>query len=174
MPMPEDEELPQEPPVEPVDPRITLARWLISDKDEDNYLFTDDELLILIERNTLYRTLDVEAVDTFNKVFEIKTPYSILDTEPIKVIDGGTVLSPSLYTLNLPRHLLIFNESQDKYYYQMECTVLDEDNFRADAFEVIVTDFRKLQTYSIQTVNGNLDTAKDHLLKLIRHFRIPR
>ena len=155
--------------------KLELGRWLVADKDPENFLLTDDEILFLIERNILFRTIDAEPLDNINKIFAIKTPYTILNDEDLTVraIDGN-VVDPSLYSVNYDRHLLIFNEEQEDEYFAVECYILDEDNFRADAFEVIVADFRKLQTYSMQTMEGNLETAKDHLLRLIRHFRVPR
>lgn len=155
--------------------KLELGRWLVADKDPDNYLFTDEEITTLLERNILFRQLETEQIDEDGKVFAIKTPYAILSDEPLSVKDGdGNTVDPSSYTINYERHLLVFNDVPVSDYFIVECYILDEDNFRADAFERIVVDFRKLQTYSVQTMEGNLDSAKDHLLRLVRHFRVPR
>jgi hypothetical protein len=154
---------------------IELGRWLIADRDPENYLFSDSEVNELLERNILFRQLDAEPLDLENKIFEIKTPYTILSDESLVVRDeDGAVVDSSTYSVNYDRHLIIFNNATEHSCLSVECYILDEDNFRADAFERIVVDFRKLQAYSVQTMEGNLDTAKEHLLRLIRHFRIPR
>jgi hypothetical protein len=70
--------------------------------------------------------------------------------------------------------LIIFNnEAPDQEVY-IEGYFLDDDNFKADAFEMIAADFRKLQNYAIQNINGNLADAKEHLFRLARYFRTPR
>ncbi len=196
---------------------IALARLLIADKEVDNFLFTDDEITYLINRNIVHMVLQAESVDVENKIFDYGT-YEVLPglggiwmeelekkqgqdvnsqevTEPVTANEqandevlnddqdpynvkiyspDGILIDASQYVLNTQVHRVEFNQPTNYLAIVIDCDVIDIDNLRADAMELIAVDFRKLHNYSIQNVNGNLETAKEHVLRLARFFRRPR
>ena len=151
---------------------IDLARLLIADKDAFNYMFTDEELQYLIDKNTVHIMDEAELADTEGKIFQY-VDYEFI-SEQLKVIHPVTREIMSNYTWEPTKRRIKFETSPNLDVVYVEGDVLDIDNFRADACEMIAVDFRKLQNYSIQNNSGNLDTAKEHLLRLARYFRKPK
>ncbi len=152
---------------------IALARLLIADKEFDNFLFTDDEIMYLIKRNIVHMVLQAESVDVENKIFDYGT-YEVLPDNAKIYSPDGILINASQYVLNTQMHRVEFNQPTNYLAIVIDCDVIDIDNLRADAMELIAVDFRKLHNYSIQNVNGNLETAKEHVLRLARFFRRPR
>lgn len=152
---------------------LQYARMIIADKDTDDYLFTDEELQFLLNKNKRYQRVVLEPITP--TVFEVLTPYTMLSTETYVItdFDGNPIAEP--FTVDAVMRTITFSlppaESGLLY---LQGKFLDEDNFRADALSMIVVDFRKLQSFSIQNMNGNLNDAKEHLFRLIRYFRVPR
>jgi len=151
---------------------IEYARMLIADKDLTNPLFSDEEIQMLIDKNQVYRRCPTEQVAP--KVFRIKVPYTVFGDGYTVVLEDGTIVPPSDYILQHLPKLIIFNDAAPEQEVYIEGYFLDDDNFKADAFEMIAADFRKLQNYAIQNINGNLADAKEHLFRLARYFRTPR
>jgi len=151
---------------------IEYARMLIADKDLTNPLFSDEEIQMLIDKNQVYGRYPTEQVAP--KVFRIKVPYTVFGDGYTVVLEDGTIVPSSDYILQHLPKLIIFNNEAPEQEVYIEGYFLDDDNFKADAFEMIAADFRKLQNYAIQNINGNLADAKEHLFRLARYFRTPR
>lgn len=152
---------------------IELARLLIADKDNNNYLFNDDEIMYIVNRNIVHMMIQAEAVDTQNKIFDYGT-YEVLPNNAKVFSPEGILIDNTLYTLLTDKHRVEFTQPTNYLAIVLDCDVIDVDNLRADAMELIAVDFRKLHNYSIQNVSGNLETAKEHVLRLARFFRRPR
>ncbi len=151
---------------------IEYARMLIADKDLTNPLFSDLEIQTLIDKNQVYGRYPAEQVAP--KAFRIRVPYTVFGDSYQVILGDGTVVPSSNYTLqHLPKLITFNNEAPTQEVY-IEGFFLDDDNFKADAFEMIAADFRKLQNYAVQNINGNLADAKEHLFRLARYFRTPR
>jgi len=151
---------------------LEYVRMIISDTDPMNYLFTDEQLLVLIEKNLVYQQCELEQVA--QRKFKIKTQYLPLNDVEYVIFseDGSTVLSSDYVIRPFKRLVEFYYDIEGGLY--IEGDFFDEDNFKADVFEAIASDFRKLQNYAMQNVNGNLSDAKEHLFRMARYFRTPR
>lgn len=149
--------------------KIQLARMLIADKDPDNYLFTDGELIYLLDKNTY---LDI-VIGQLKSISDYIYQYDDLEIITIRAVNDGDKMITNYELMPNLRRVKI-NEPVISELIYIEADILDIDNFRSDAAETIAMDFRKLTQYSIQHLNGNLESAKEHLLRLARHFRKPK
>lgn len=150
---------------------IELARLLIADKDQTNLIFTDDEIQYMIDKNTVHMVVEADVVDTAGVLYQYADYEFISD---VKVFNPETEEEITDFTPYLNKRTVQLATPPNTNSVYVEGDVLDLDNLRADAMEAIVVDFRKLENYSIQNVNGNLETAKEHLLRLARYFRKPK
>ncbi|MEN3043340.1 MAG: hypothetical protein ABDH59_08635 [Fervidobacterium sp.] len=126
----------------------------------------------MIDKNTVYIFDEAELVDSNGKIFQYDD-YEFISSS-IKVIHPVTRQEMQGFDWQPSKRRIIFDDNQNLDYVFIEGDTLDIDNFRADACEMIAVDFRKLQNYSIQNTSGNLDSAKEHLLRLARFFRKPK
>lgn len=150
---------------------IELVRLLVADKDPLNYLFSDEELQYLIDKNTIHMVVEAEVKDTESKIYEYPDYEFISELKVFNPVTQTPVVDFQAFP-NMRRIVLMHPLNAEVLL--VEGDVLDVDNLRADACEMIAIDFRKLQNYSLQNTSGNLDTAKEHLLRLARYFRKPK
>lgn len=124
---------------------LQYLRSLINDKNSSEYIFTDDELNELIKDYTRFRTLLCSQVDSRGKVFAL--PAKRIDENFAHKLydkDGNELTG----TIDKVTGEITFTESQSNGV-TFEGKVIIWSNVRAKCLEIIATDIRKWNSYSI-------------------------
>lgn len=154
---------------------IEYARLLISDKDPTNQIFSDEELQELIKQNSQVGIAEAQPLDLDRKLW--KVPFVHIDdsyTPRIVIADGSSIEDIEASVDFETGQITFENPIPQGYRVFMEAKYVDWDNFRADAYETIAGDYRKLNSFSIQNASEQLDDTKAHLLRLARMYRSAR
>ncbi len=125
---------------------LQYLRSLINDKNSSEYIFTDDELNELIHDYTVFKTVRCNQVDSKGKVFELPKYKRIDENYEAKLYDkDGNELAG---TIDKVSGEITFSTTQTNGVF-FEGKVIIWQNVRAKCLEIIATDIRKWNSYSI-------------------------
>lgn len=153
---------------------MTLLEYLrmrIPDKDTDNKIFEDTELEQVIKLHSKVRLIYPEQVDYEGKVFNLDA-VMLDETYTAKVWVDNQELTTG-WTLDYETGVLTFDEAQEDKTILVQVKAVDWNSVLADCYEMIMGDYRKLNSYSIQNANLSYDDTKKHLRYLANYYRPP-
>lgn len=146
---------------------LDYARFLISDTDTSNQLFTDLEINAILDDNK--EIILIPADKTSDNIFKIK--YKRLDenyTE--KFYDAyNNYISATIDKTNGQ-----IETDKDVRVLKVQAKIIRWNDVLADLYEKIAADFRKLSNYSLSSGEQNYDDTKSILLRLARKNRTVR
>jgi hypothetical protein len=143
---------------------IEYLRFLISDRDPMDQLFTDDELEALIKQNTVYRVIEPKKID--NRHFNIG--YKMIDEGfDVEVVNESNI--PISATIDRATGEVVTDTEQ--YRIKVKAKVVLWNEAVADIYEAIAADFRKLSSYSTSINQQNYDDTKAILLRMAKSKR---
>ena len=143
---------------------IEYLRFLISDRDPMDQLFTDDELKALIKQNTVYRVIEPKKID--NRHFNIG--YKMIDEGfDVEVVNESNI--PISATIDKATGEVVTDAEQ--YRIKVKAKVVLWNEVVADIYEAIAADFRRLSSYSTSINQQNYDDTKAILLRMAKSKR---
>ncbi len=143
---------------------IEYLRFLISDRDPMDQLFTDVELEALIKQNTVYRVIEPKKID--NRHFNIG--YKMIDEGfDVEVVNESNI--PISATIDKATGEVVTDAEQ--YRIKVKAKVVLWNEVVADIYEAIAADFRKLSSYSTSINQQNYDDTKAILLRMAKSKR---
>jgi len=143
---------------------IEYLRFLISDRDPMDQLFTDDELEALIKQNTVYRVIEPKKID--NRHFNIG--YKMIDEGfDVEVVNESNI--PISATIDKATGEVVTDAEQ--YRIKVKAKVVLWNEVVADIYEAIAADFRKLSSYSTSINQQSYDDTKAILLRMAKSKR---
>jgi len=143
---------------------IEYLRFLISDRDPMDQLFTDDELEALIKQNTVYRVIEPKKID--NRHFNIG--YKMIDEGfDVEVVNESNI--PISATIDKATGEVVTDAEQ--YRIKVKARVVLWNEVVADIYEAIAADFRKLSSYSTSINQQSYDDTKAILLRMAKSKR---
>ena len=143
---------------------IEYLRFLISDRDPMDQLFTDDELEALIKQNTVYRVIEPKKID--NRHFNIG--YKMIDEGfDVEFVNESNI--PISATIDKATGEVVTDAEQ--YRIKVKAKVVLWNEVVADIYEAIAADFRKLSSYSTSINQQNYDDTKAILLRMAKSKR---
>ena len=143
---------------------IEYLRFLISDRDPMDQLFTDVELEALIKQNTVYRVIEPKKID--NRHFNIG--YKMIDEGfDVEVVNESNI--PISATIDKATGEVVTDAEQ--YRIKVKAKVVLWNEVVADIYEAIAADFRRLSSYSTSINQQNYDDTKAILLRMAKSKR---
>ena len=143
---------------------IEYLRFLISDRDPMDQLFTNDELEALIKQNTVYRVIEPKKID--NRHFNIG--YKMIDEGfDVEVVNESNI--PISATIDKATGEVVTDAEQ--YRIKVKAKVVLWNEVVADIYEAIAADFRRLSSYSTSINQQNYDDTKAILLRMAKSKR---
>ena len=143
---------------------IEYLRFLISDRDPTNQLFTDDELEAIIKQNTVYKVIEPKKIDDTH--FNIG--YKMIDEGfDVEVVNESNI--PISATIDKATGEVVTDTEQ--YRIKVKARVVLWNEVVADIYEAIAADFRKLSSYSTSINQQNYDDTKAILLRMAKSKR---
>ncbi|OOC42188.1 hypothetical protein [Thermosipho sp. 1074] len=152
---------------------LEYLRMKIPDKDME--LFTDVELQEIIKLNSEIKVLQGRQIDVDGKVFKIDA-YRLDETYAERVFIGLPAPENELttgFTIDKDTAIIYF-DSQMQVDVFVQAKVINWNDVLADCYEMIMGDYRKLNSYSIQNASQQIDDTKRHLRYLVNYYRNPR
>lgn len=143
---------------------VEYLRFLISDRDSTNQLFTNDELEAIIKQNTVYKVITPKKID--NTHFNLG--YKMLDEEYEEQFYNAS---------NIPISAIIdkttgeITTDVEQYLIKVKAKVVLWNEAVADIYEAIAADFRKLSSYSTSINEQSYDDTKAVLLRMAKAKR---
>lgn len=143
---------------------IEYLRFLISDRDPMDQLFTDDELEAIIKQNTVYKVIEPKKID--NTHFNIG--YKMIDEDyEVEFLNASNI--PINATIDRATGEVVTDTEQ--YLIKVKAKVVLWNEVVADIYEAIAADFRKLSSYSTSINQQNYDDTKAILLRMAKSKR---
>ncbi|MBB6061889.1 hypothetical protein HNP65_000311 [Thermosipho japonicus] len=149
---------------------LEYIRMKIPDKDTNNQIFTDAELQQIIKDNSEIRLIVAEPKDFEGKIYQI--PYRHLDETYTERVFIDSVETTD-FTLDKETGEITFTNAVNGIVV-VQAKVIDWNNVLADCYEMIMGDFQKLNSYSIQNASQQYDNTKPHLRYLANYYRSAR
>ena len=116
---------------------IEYLRFLISDRDPMDQLFTDEELDAIIKQNTVYKVIEPKKIDDTH--FNIG--YKMIDEEyDVEFVNASNI--PILATIDRATGEVVTDTEQ--YRIKVKARVVLWNEVVADIYEAIAADFRKI------------------------------
>ena len=149
---------------------MTLLEYLrMRIPDKDSEIFTDTELEQVIKLNSKVQMLYPEQTDYEGKIFNLDT-VMLDETYTARVWVDNQELTTG-WTLDYETGILTFDEAQEDKTILIQAKVVDWNSVLADCYEMIMGDYKKLNSFSIQNANLSYDDTKRHLRYLVNYYR---
>ncbi len=143
---------------------IEYLRFLVSDRDPTNQLFTDEELEAIIKQNTVYKVITPKKIDDTH----FNLGYKMLDEEYEEQFFNASNI-PISATIDKTTGEITTDVEQ--YLIKVKAKVVLWNEAVADIYEAIAADFRRLSSYSTSINQQSYDDTKAILLRMAKSKR---
>jgi len=149
---------------------LEYLRMRIPDKDPAEKILTDDELKEIIRQNSEVIVVQAQRRDREGYVYQI--PFKRVDEDYRERvwINGIEQLE---FAYNKETGEITFKTPLNYATVEIQIKRISWGDVLADVYEIIMGDFRKLTSFSVQNATQSMDDIKAHLRYLARYYRSP-